>query len=196
MKREVLPLFPLQTVLFPGGPLSLRIFEPRYLDLVRDCTSGDSEFGVCLVRNSDQPGLPTAPFGIGTTARIIDFFTMEDGLLGIRASGIDRFLIHSTTIRDNGLLTGEIDRLPAEPEALLDEQFLLLRTVLERMLEQVGSLYPRFGERELSDATWVGYRLAELLPLEPAEKQQLLEMDDAEQRLYQITELIPRFQKD
>ncbi len=196
MPREVLPLFPLQTVLFPGGPLSLRIFEPRYLDLVRDCTSNDSEFGVCLVRVSDQPGPPTAPFSIGTTARIIDFFTMEDGLLGIRASGIDRFLIHSTTIRDNGLLTGEIDRLPAEPEVLLDDQFLLLRTVLERMLEQVGSLYPRFGERELSDATWVGYRLAELLPLEPAEKQQLLEMDDAEQRLYQITELIPRFQKD
>lgn len=195
MSREMLPLFPLQTVLFPGGPLSLRIFEPRYLDLVRDCTSNESEFGVCLVNDSEEPLRSTTPFRIGTTARIIDFFTMEDGLLGIRACGTDRFLIHSTSVRDNGLLTGEIDRLLPEPEALLDEQFLLLRTVLERMLEQVGSLYPRFGERELSDATWVGYRLAELLPLEPGEKQQLLEMEDAEQRLYQITELMPRFQK-
>ena len=195
MNREVLPLFPLQTVLFPGGPLSLRIFEPRYLDLVRDCTSNDSEFGICLIRERDDPSRSSAPFRIGTTARIIDFFTMEDGLLGIRACGTDRFLIHSTSVRDSGLLTGEIDRLPPEPEALLDEQFLLLRTVLERMLEQVGSLYPRFGERELSDATWVGYRLAELLPLEPAEKQQLLELEDAEQRLYQIIKLLPRFQK-
>ena len=178
MNREILPLFPLQTVLFPGGPLSLRIFEPRYLDLVRDCTSNDSEFGICLIRENDDPSRSSAPFRIGTTARIIDFFTMEDGLLGIRACGTD-----------------EIDRLPPEPEALLDEQFLLLRTVLERMLEQVGSLYPRFGERELSDATWVGYRLAELLPLEPAEKQQLLELEDAEQRLYQIIKLLPRFQK-
>jgi Lon protease-like protein len=196
MKREDLPLFPLQTVLFPGGPLSLRIFEPRYLDLVRDCTSSDNEFGVCLVNKSDDPEQPTKPVRIGTTARIVDFFTMEDGLLGIRACGVDRFLVHSTSTRANGLLTGKIERLPCEPEALLDEQFLLLRTVLERMLEQVGSLYPRFGERELSDATWVGYRLAELLPLEPDEKQQLLELEDAEQRLYQITELMPRFQKD
>jgi Lon protease-like protein len=196
MSREVLPLFPLKTVLFPGGPLSLRIFEPRYLDLVRDCTSNDSEFGVCLIDQGEEGSQTSTPFRIGTTARIIDFFTMEDGLLGIRASGGDRFLTHGTSVRDNGLLTGEIDRLPPEPEALLDEQFLLLRTVLERMLEQVGSLYPRFGERELSDATWVGYRLAELLPLEPAEKQELLELEDAEQRLYQITELMPRFQKE
>ena len=196
MSRELLPLFPLQTVLFPGGPLSLRIFEPRYLELVRDCTSKDSEFGICLLDDSDESSQSTAPYRIGTTARIVDFFTMEDGLLGIRASGGDRFLIHNTSIRENGLLSGEIDRLPAEPKVLLNDQFLLLRTVLERMLEQVGALYPSFGERELSDATWVGYRLAELLPLRPAEKQQLLELEDAERRLCQITELIPRFQHD
>ena len=195
MNRELLPLFPLNTVLFPGGPLSLRIFEPRYLDLVRDCTATDSEFGICLISDSDESSQCETPVRIGTTARIVDFFTMEDGLLGIRANGGDRFLIHNTAVADNGLLTGEIDRLPAEPEASIDAQYLLLRTVLERMLEHVGALYPYFGEAELSDATWVGYRLAELLPLQSVEKQQLLELEDAERRLQQIIELLPRFQQ-
>ena len=102
--------------------MSLRIFEPRYLDLVRDCTSKDSDFGICLLKDSDEHSQSTTPYRIGTTARIVDFYTMEDGLLGIRASGGDRFLIHKTSIRENGLLTGEIERLPTEPEAVLDEQ--------------------------------------------------------------------------
>jgi len=88
-----IPLFPLNTVLFPGGPLSLRIFEPRYLDLVRDCTRNGSGFGVCLILQGREAGEPAVPAAVGTFARIVDFYTLSDGLLGIRAEGGERFRV-------------------------------------------------------------------------------------------------------
>ena len=87
---ETLPLFPLQTVLVPGGALGLRIFETRYLDLIRDCGRSGTGFGVCLILDGDEAGAPAVPAAVGTEARIEDFGTTGDGLLMLRVRGARR----------------------------------------------------------------------------------------------------------
>ena len=107
-----LPIFPLNTVLFPGGALSLRIFERRYLDLVRDCARDGAGFGVCLILEGREAGEPALPAAVGTLARIVDFSTTPDGLLGIRALGTQRFRLARSRVRDNGAAHGEVEPWP------------------------------------------------------------------------------------
>ena len=191
MESVDIPLFPLNTVLFPGGPLSLRIFERRYLDLVRDCTRNGSGFGVCLILQGREVGEPSVPAAVGTFARIVDFYTLDDGLLGIRASGGERFRVERSRVRDNGLAHGEVQFWPDEPIVAVPPEYALLATILERLLEKLRS---RFERSSLDDASWVGFRLAEELPLENRERQYLLQMTDPLERLAQITQYLPRFQ--
>ncbi len=191
-----LPLFPLNTVLFPGGPLPLRIFEPRYLQMVRDCSANGTEFGVCLIVEGNEDGVPATTVQIGTTARIVDFYTLEDGLLGITAAGVSRFEIDNITVQHDGLLIGHVHDLPGDEQAEVGDEFLLLSQIAERLLEQVDTLYPNVVKQQFHDASWLSNRLAELLPFELMEKQALMELSDPEQRLQKIAELMPRFQKD
>ncbi len=195
-EREI-PLFPLNTVLFPGGPLMLRIFEPRYVDMVKECARDQSVFGVCLILEGREAGSAVTTVRVGTTARIVDFFTTEDGLLGIRATGVQRFFLKRTSVRDNGLIIGEVELLSMPPaRQRLATEYLLLRTLLERLLENVGEYYPERTARDLDDADWVSARLAELLPLELSVKQELLEELDPAARLVRILELVPALQGD
>ncbi|SRR5690349_17629236 len=190
-----LPLFPLNAVLFPGSPLSLRIFEPRYLDLVRDCSRTGSGFGVCLILEGREAGEPAVPAAIGTLARINDFYTLPDGLLGIGAIGGERFQVATTRVRDNGLVHGEVRMWPDEPAIEVPPEHGLLATILERLLEQLGGAHARVERQRLDDASWVGFRLAELLPLGQSEKQHLLQMTDPLRRLVQLQHYLPRFQR-
>lgn len=192
---ETLPLFPLKTVLFPGGPLRLRIFEPRYIDLVRECTQNDTQFGVCLIVDGEETSAQTTAT-IGTTARITDFFTGDDGLLGIDAIGVDRFELSSTNIRDNGLAEGDLTRWEAEASIPLASEYSVLGTIAARLMEQVGDAFSAYADPQLEDATWVSCRLAELLPLELAQKQLLLECREPELRLDQLMKLLPTLQSD
>ncbi|MEM9303832.1 MAG: LON peptidase substrate-binding domain-containing protein [Pseudomonadota bacterium] len=191
MSEVTLPLFPLKTVLFPGGPLRLQIFEPRYLEMVRDCTSQGTEFGVCLIVEGAEAGGATATARVGTTARIVDFFTTDKGLLGIQAEGISRFKLQDTRVRDNGLAVGEIELLEPEPEIPVDPQFALLPTILEKLLEQTSEIYGDVPTQRLDDSSWVGCRLSEILPLELVQKQLLLECQEPETRLEQLTRFLP-----
>lgn len=184
-------LFPLNTVLFPGGVLSLRVFERRYLDLVRDCARSDARFGVCLILHGQEAGEPAVPAAVGTLAQIVDFYTTDDGLLGIRADGGARFRVTHTRVRDNGLVHGEVQFLPDESRIAVPTEFALLATILERLLEK---LQRPFARADLDDASWVGFRLAENLPLENRERQKLLQMTDPLARLTQLTHYLPRFQ--
>jgi Lon protease-like protein len=190
-----IPLFPLNTVLFPGGPLSLRIFERRYLDLVRDCARNGSGFGVCLILHGSEAGETTAPAAVGTLARIVDFCTLPDGLLGISAEGGERFHVDSSRVRDNGLAHGTVRFWPDEPVIALPPEFGLLATILERLLEQPGSAFGKAERRCFDDASWVGFRLAEMLPLENRERQYLLQLTDPLGRLEQLMYYLPRFQR-
>ena len=102
------PLFPLRTVLFPGGPLPLRIFEQRYLDMISSCLKRDEPFGVVLIRSGSEVGSAEV-YDSGTLARITDWYQGSDGLLGITATGTDRFRIRSSSRQPDGLLIGDVE---------------------------------------------------------------------------------------
>jgi len=131
------------------------------------------------------------PAAVGTFARIVDFYTLDDGLLGIRASGGERFRVERSRVRDNGLAHGEVQFWPEEPIVTVPPEYALLATILERLLDKLKSPFERSS---LDDASWVGFRLAEALPLENRERQYLLQMTDPMERLGQITQYLPRFQ--
>ena len=193
---DELPLFPLPLVLFPGGQIELSIFEPRYLDLVRDCTREDRGFGITLLIEDDESGRPAMPAEVGTEAHIVDFFSRDNGLLGIRVEGRRRYRIESAHARADPLLVGDARWYPADPVLSLPAQYMLLATILERIHEHVGSEIGPIDRERYDDASWVGFRLAEAFPLVNAERQLLLQIDDPLQRLDQLMHYLPRFQHD
>jgi hypothetical protein len=182
------PLFPLRTVLYPDGPLPLRIFEPRYLDMVSECLKNDHRFGVLLIREGSETGAATT-YDIGTLARISDWYQGSDGLLGVTAVGEQRFRLLSAERRKNGLNIGQIETLPEQGGTALPEEFRPLAQVLEGVLDDLGRLYEAI-DRRYDDAAWVGYRFAEILPIAPEEKQACLETDDPLRRLYIVRKMI------
>jgi len=190
-----IPLFPLQTVLFPDGYLKLRIFEQRYIDMVRECSLRNSCFGVCLIGDTEEEDFAANHMRIGTTAVICDFSTLDDGLLGITAQGRQKFTIQRTRMRDNGLLMAEVETLDETAAVEVPDEYALLTVIAGRFMEQLGSHYPGFHPRQLQDARWVGYRLAELLPLDNQEKQLLLQIGDPLERLQLLVDVLPRFQE-
>ena len=177
-----IPLFPLGAVLFPGGPLPLRIFEARYIDLVSRCLRDGSGFGVVLIREGAEAGGPALTFDVGTYARIVDFSRQDDGLLGIRAQGERRFRILQRRRARDGLNVADVEWLPEDPVVPLPAEFAVLGPALEAVLEQVGEPYASL-ERRLGDAAWVAGRLAEIVPIPPGHKQHCLELDDPVERL-------------
>ena len=195
MSSFEIPLFPLRTVLFPGGNLALRIFEQRYLSMIRECASRDSDFGVCLIMEGEEAVAPVIPAAIGTVARITDWYTLEDGLLGVSAVGTNRFSTEMTRKQDDGLFIGQVHLL-AEPKACqVPESHSVLSIMLSRFMEKIGHQYPEYTPGHLLDAAWVGYRLSELLPLPAIEKQFLLELPDPQERLQKLLDIMPRFQE-
>lgn len=201
MRTTDTPLFPLSTVLYPGGHLGLRIFEPRYLDLVRECSGSGQPFGVCALLEGQPETAPaqrmtSAAAATGTLARIIDFNTQPDGLLGIQAVGERRFRVTQTRVAANGLLRGDIELLTEDEAMPVPPEYGLIATLLGRLLEQAGSALPAHLRQQVDDASWLGYRMGELLPLSIHERQLLLETDDPADRLQQLLYILPRFQRE
>ena len=185
MSAATLPLFPLQTVLFPGGPLSLRIFEPRYLDLVRRCLKEQSVFGVVLILAGAEAGPVTSIAAIGTTARLVDFETLPDGLLGVACVGERRFRVLRHWREDDGLNLAEVEYLQESAPCALPPDLAHFGELLRELLPRLGSDYTHV-EARYEDAAWVSNRWAEILPLAPGAKQSLLELDDTHERLRQV----------
>jgi Lon protease-like protein len=184
-----IPLFPLNIVLFPDGPLPLRIFETRYVDMVRTCMREDRGFGVVLISAGLEAG-PAETYDVGTTAKITDFHQLPDGLLGLSCVGQQRFRILKKSIAKDGLNLGEIEWLANEPVLRVPARHARLRELLRTVLPQLGEVYTGIDMR-LDDAAWVGHRLAEILPIELQRKQSFLEMDDPIQRLDALAPLAP-----
>lgn len=184
-----LHLFPLNTVLFPSGVLELKIFEPRYLDLVSHCLREESGFGVCLIREGQEVGAVTRVADIGTEAAIVDWDQRSDGLLGITVTGQRRIAIRDTHTEASGLLTGEIRRLPEPPRMAVPSQYKVLAERVDAVIMQLGGPY-RHVSRRPEDAGWIADRLAELLPLSLDEKQNLLAMDDPLERLRRVSAVL------
>lgn len=191
-----LPLFPLGSVLFPGGQLSLRIFEPRYLDLVKRCGRSGEGFGVCLILDGREVGEPATPAAYGTEAAIVDFSMTEDGLLGLTVEGRRRFHVERTRVRDDGLVMGDVRWLPEDPDERLRDEHALLSVLLARIMDKAGIEHEGPGKGPLADAAWVGWRLAEWLPLAPEERLAMLQSADPHARLQQLVERLPDFQAE
>jgi Lon protease-like protein len=194
MQTSEIPIFPLRVVLYPGGPLPLRIFEPRYLDMVSYCMRTESCFGVVAVQEDSGQGSRQI-FGMGTSARIVDWDQVESGLLGIRTRGERRFRIKQMSKMDNGLDLGQVAWLEPEPPTAVPDSLAYLAGVVTGLLDEFGNIY---GEvpRHPDDAVWLGYRLAELLPLSIAQKQLYLELDDPVQRLSQLARDVSQLRSD
>lgn len=189
MSRCTIPIFPLHSVLFPGGPLALRIFEPRYLDMVSRCLREESGFGVALIREGSEVGKAAEVYELGTLGRISYWDQRKDGLLGITVTGEQRFRIIDSQVEVNQLRIAEVELLPNPQPVGLPEKYQHLATLLERILGELGHPYITMV-RELGNAEWVGARLVELLPLELAQKQRLLQEDDPLQRLSRLDEVL------
>ena len=174
-------LFPLNTVLFPGGTLPLRIFETRYLDMVSRCLKENRGIGVCLIKEGGETG-PARFHGVGTLAEIGDWSRGDDGLLHILARGTRRFRVTTAHSQADGLNLGAVELLPEEAALPLPEARRPLADLLRQIVRQL-ELSPAGAERGYEDACWVGYRLAELLPISLPQRQYLLEISDAARRL-------------
>ncbi len=179
---NVIPLFPLRTVLFPGGPLPLRIFETRYTDMVSRCMREQSPFGVLLIQEGEEAGNVSTTVSVGCTARIADFNALPDGLLGISCVGERKFRVERVWRATDGLNLGEVTWLPEEPSLVLPAEYSRLVDVVRRALGELEDHY-QFVDRKFDDASWVSSRLAELLPIHPNDKQALLEIEDPIRRL-------------
>jgi uncharacterized protein len=180
-----LPLFPLHTVLFPGGPLALRIFEPRYLDMVRRCLKEEGSFGVVTILEGTEAGVATQVAEIGTRARLVDFDPLPDGLLGITCVGEERFRVLRRWQQPDGLNLAEVQCLPEEIACELPAELAHLADLLREVLPRLGGAYAHV-EAHYADAGWVANRWAEVLPLKPQEKLALLELTEPLQRLAQV----------
>ncbi|MGV7189019.1 LON peptidase substrate-binding domain-containing protein [Xanthomonas axonopodis] len=190
-ETSTLPLFPLHSVLLPGAAMGLRVFERRYLDLVRECGRNGTSFGVCLILEGNEVGVPATPAAFGTEVRIEDFDVGADGVLVLRLRGTRRFHVQRSRIRDNGLVVGQVSWCEPDSDDELRPEHSLLATVLERMLEQVGGEFASVGPGLLDQAAWVGWRLAELLPLTEQQRLSLLQQNDPHRRLDQLLAWMP-----
>ena len=187
------PIFPLRTVLYPGGPLPLRIFEARYLDMISSCLKTESPFGVVLIRDGSETG-PADTYDVGTLAKITDWYQGSDGLLGVTAVGESRFRLMSASRQDDGLNIGEIELIDNETPVALPEEYQGMAQILAGVLGNLGRLYEPL-DKNYSDAGWVSFRFAEILPIAPEEKQSCLEIDDPIERLRMVQDVLREVRK-
>ncbi|MEX2516611.1 MAG: LON peptidase substrate-binding domain-containing protein [Gammaproteobacteria bacterium] len=183
-----LPVFPLSSVLFPQGQLALRIFEPRYVDMVSRCLRGDGSFGICLIAEGNETGVPATPHAIGTEAVIVDWDRHDDGLLGLTVRGGRRFQIESRRIEADKSQTADVIWLE-DAALLLPDAFEQMADLLRQVLLE---LQPELTEsvENFSDANWVSYRLAECLPIPVTLRQQMLADNDPVHRLKQLASML------
>ncbi len=186
----VIPLFPLHTVLFPGGPLPLRIFETRYTDMVRRCMREQRPFGVLLIRDGEEAGEVSTTATVGCSARIADFNMLTDGFLGISCVGERKFSVLRLWRAADGLNMAEVEWLAPEVALALPAEYARLGDTVRRALDELAEVYALI-EKKFDDAAWVGARLAELLPIDLGDKQALLELDDPIARLDELLRVVP-----
>jgi Lon protease-like protein len=178
---QTIPLFPLQTVLFPDGPLPLRLVEPRYLDMVSRCMKDSVPFGVVRLDSESESDTLTL-CSVGTLATIVDWYQGTDGLLGITACGGLRFRLLSVEQQEDGLNIAKVELLAPEPATPLPAEFASMAALLRAVVDDLGRLYETI-DKHYDDASWVGFRFAEVLPIDLEEKQFCLELNDPVERL-------------
>jgi Lon protease-like protein len=216
LKLQQLPLFPLQTVLFPGGWMPLRIFEVRYLDMIGRCHKAGAPFGVVAlsegseVRRMDPDAKPLgdgfaheAFHPIGTLAHIEQIERPQAGLMVIHCRGSQRFEIESRQQLPHGLWTADVTLLPEDTSAPVPDDLGSTRDALERLLRNLLDREPEARNNlplqepyRWEDSGWVANRWLELLPVETELKQRLMSLDSPILRLELVSDLLDRMGVD
>jgi|GraSoiStandDraft_4_1057263.scaffolds.fasta_scaffold816536_2 Lon protease-like protein len=184
-----LPLFPLDTVLFPGGVLPLKIFEARYIDMVRDCMKRDAPFGVVRIKSGKEVGAAAEPDRVGCIAHIVGWDMADLGLLMLQTSGSQRFRILETRVLADQRIEARTELIPDDAEVPASMELVAcaraLKTVIEDITEAAGGsgFRPFPAELRLDSACWVANRWCEILPISTLARQKLLELSDAQSRL-------------
>ena len=177
-----IPIFPLNTVLFPGGVQPLKIFEQRYLDMAAACMKDASPFGICLIDKGNEVGEAATPHVLGTLASIADWEMEQLGILLVTTRGGRRFRIIDSHVDDDKLLRAKVELLPEPAAVALPPERRRLLPLLRRVVADLGA--ERIPEpHDYDNALWVGYRITEVLPIQNLAKQKLLELDDPLARL-------------
>lgn len=195
-----LAIFPLGTVLFPGGVLPLRIFEARYMDMARDCMAKQLPFGVCLITAGGEIGEAAEHEEVGCTATIADWDMQQLGLLQVRAIGGQRFRVLSRRVQADGLIRADAEPIDEDPPALVPDEFVVCSSLVRRIVEDLvlredDPMKRMIAEPyEFDSATWVGNRLCEFLPISPKARQRLMELDDPLTRLSLIHQYLQQHQ--
>ena len=180
-------IFPLNTVLFPGGTLPLKVFEQRYIEMTKACLRDSRPFGVCLIREGREVGTAAVPEPVGCLAVIEQWDMPQLGVFHLVARGAGRFRIREMRVAPNHLISATVEPIP--PDDAAGEVDPLCREVLQAIIDKVGA--DRFpAPAQLDDAAWVGYRLSEVLPLDARVKQELLELTEAARRLERLRGLL------
>jgi hypothetical protein len=186
----VSPLFPLNSVVLPGGRLPLQLFERRYIDMLSRCLKQGENFVIVLLEQTGRDTLPDAAFHpIGCAVRVVDFEPLANGMLGVTAEGTAKVSVSRNWREQDGLNVGEVVLLPEEPHCTTPMLHEDLVSIL-RALCQHPSVQSLGLDIDYQDARQVGWRLTELLPLDISSRQSLLEMDDPLERLEALARLV------
>ncbi len=189
--NRTIPLFPLNTVVFPGGVQPLRIFEQRYLTMIKQAIADNTAFGICAIREGTETGTPAVPYTVGTLVHITDWDMPQNGILHIDTLAQERFVIRSTQADSSGLLMGTVESISSEPTMSIPDDLELAVEILRHIVDEYGDAhFP--APHAFDNAVWVGYRLSEVLPLKIKVKQDLLEMNDSVTRLRILTEFLKK----
>ena len=196
---ELLPLFPLSTVLFPGALLPLHVFEPRYRLLVRRCLERERPFGVVLIRTGEEVGSDADPYAIGTEARIVGVTPLPDGRSYIVTRGERRFAVDQLISDAEPYLVGRVRYLSELEGADARDQVDQAIEALGAYQLAVGAVTEdALGERALPDELKgalpvdVAYKIASALVIDAKERQNLLQLETASERLREETRLLAR----
>lgn len=193
---EELPIFPLGTVLLPGGVLPLRIFETRYVDMVRRCMADNQPFGVCLITRGNEVGTPAEHESVGCTARVVDFDLEQPGVLQLRTIGEQRFRVRSTRVQPDGLIMANIDLIDHDPSLDIPATLSACGMIMTTLIEDLVRREPQANRRMISEpyhpasAGWVANRLIEFLPFDMQTRQALMSLQDPLQRLAMVHQFL------
>ena len=194
MTKRLIPLFPLQSIVLPGGLFPLRIFERRYLDMVRDCIKNNTDFCIALIRDNSKEEYITDVYNYGCLVKITDWNQLDDGLLGITVEGTNKVKIYDRNLEKNNLLTGMIEDIETEKEYMIPQKYLLLSRFYKKIYPGIKHVIS-FKKERYADASWIGFRLIECLPLDSSTKNKLIAMDHAIERLDMLYEIVQKIYK-
>ena len=182
---DKVPIFPLSTVLFPDGVISLRIFEARYLDMVSQCLKQNVPFGVSMIAEGTEVGKAAQCYEIGTLAKIVDWDRSAEGMLQIEAIGCQLFKILGSQVSERQLITATIKEIDEMHSLSVPDELSSLTALLKKVLRK-QQLKKKWSKSQFENANWVSCRLAEVLPIENVIRQRLLEINDPIERLHLV----------